>query len=140
MRIEKKCDVCDSMVFVDKYGNGKCKKCGWWQDCEAEKYPNAINPPNFTSLNNVKNLWKHHIKFSPSMNEILMLVDRGFDISFVYKKKKYQLDKHGTFTCWEVDTDNYMEFKSIEDLVNRLKIDGNFLKDCWENVNHISYE
>lgn len=140
MKIEKKCDVCNSMVFVDKYGNGKCKTCGWWQDCEAEKYPNAINPPNFTSLNKAKKLWENKIVFTPSLNEILNLVVRGFDISFIYNKKRYQFDKHDNFTFWEMGTNNYTEFENIEDLVNNLKIDGSLLKDCWERIHHIRYE
>lgn len=140
MKIEKKCSVCGNIVLIDNYGNGRCKNCNWLQDYEAIKYPNAINPPNFTSLNNAKELWKNHIKFYPSLNDILKLVARGFDISFVYKNKRYQLDKHDTFTCWEVNTNNYMEFKNIEDLLNNLKIDGDFLKDCWGKVHQLRYE
>lgn len=140
MKIEKRCSVCGSAIFVDKYGNGKCKNCNWWQDYESSKYPNAINPPNFTSLNHAKELWKNKKKFSPSLKDVLKLVERGFDISFVYEKKRYLLDKHDAYTCWEIDTDNYMEFKNIEDLVDNLKINGTLLKDCWGKVYQIRYE
>lgn len=140
MRIEKKCDVCDSMMYVDKYGNGKCNVCKWEQSSFAIDYPDAINPPNFTSYNNAKRLWENKIKFKPSFEEILGLVDRGFDISFIYKKKRYQLDKHENFTFWEMGTNNYVEFDTVDEIVKTLKVDNHYLRDCWEKVHHIRYE
>lgn len=140
MRIEKKCDVCGKSMFVDEWGNGKCNICKWEQSSYALDYPDDINPPNFTSFNDAILLWKNKTKFKPSFEEILCLVDRGFDISFIYNKKRYQLDKHDNFTFWEMGTNNYTEFENIEDLVNNLKIDGTFIRDCWKRVHHIRYE
>lgn len=140
MKIEKKCDVCGNNMFVDEWGNGKCNICKWEQSSYALDYPDAINPPNFTSFNDAILLWKNKTKFKPSFEEVLSLVDRGFDISFIYDKKRYQLDKHDNFTFWEMETNNYIQFDTIEDIVNHLKIDDKFLKDIWGKVHHIRYE
>ena len=91
-------------------------------------------------MNKAKEILNNNEKFKPSFNDILKLVDRGLDISFIYKKKKYQLDKHDTITFWEVDTNNYEEFENIKETFDKLKIDDEFIKDVWDKVHHINYE
>lgn len=136
----KNCDVCDKEVKIDNFGNGKCKNCGWCNDENATKYPNAINPPNFMSLNEAKDNYKNKLKDKPTFDRIMELVDRGLDIVIKYKKSLYQLSKHEDYTIWEIDTKNYKSYKSLEKFKSEVNINDILLKDLWKNIKFIEYD
>ena len=140
MKSVKQCDVCGAEICVDRYGYGKCKNCGWINDDNCIEFPNSVNPPNFVSLNKAKELYKTNKPFLPTYNEMLLLVQRGLDLSFVYKKHRYQLDLHDKFTLWKVDTEEYQEYDNFEDLANNLKIDNVFVKNIWDKIKFLRYE
>lgn len=140
MKIKKKCDVCNKDIFVDEWGNGRCKNCSWEQNADCLNYPNVTNPPNFVSLNRAKVLFKNNKPLLPTYKEMLHLVERGFDISFIYKKQKYQLDLHQTYTLWKVGTQEYIEYKDFHDLSRNLSINKILLKDIWQDVKSLKYE
>ena len=136
----KNCDICGENTKIDNYGNGKCKNCGWNNDENAVTFPNSINPPNFTSLNEAKNNYKNKLKYKPTFDRIVDLVDRGFDIIIKYKKSLYQLSKHDDFTIWEVDTNNYKSYKSFDEFKSKANINDIPLKDLWKNIKFIKYD
>ena len=136
----KQCDICGKDIKIDNYGNGVCKNCGWCNDKNATKYPNAINPPNFASLNEAKINYKSKLKYKPTFDRIIELVDRGLDIVIKYKKSLYQLSKHNDFTIWEVDTKNYKSYKSLEEFKSKVNIKDIPLKDLWKNIKFIKYD
>ncbi len=136
----KHCDVCGEDVKIDSWGNGQCKNCGWNNDENALVYPNAINPPNFMSLNEARNNYKNKTKFKPTFDRVMELVDRGLDIVIKYKKILYQLSKHNDYTLWEVDTDNYIAYESLEEFKDNVKINNIFLKNLWKDIKFIKYD
>ena len=140
MKIKKQCDICGNDVNVDNWGNGKCKVCGWHQNDDCLKYPNAVNSPNFVSLNEAKDLYKNNKSFLPSFERFSLLVARGFDISFIYDKKRYQVDNHNEITLWEMDTENYITFDNIQSFMSKAKINDKLIKDIWSKVKSIRYE
>ena len=139
MKILKKCDVCKNDVCVDQWGNGKCKICGWYQNVDCLQYPKVTNPPNFISLNKARIKYKRGEKFFPTFKEFVKLVARGFDFSFVFKNKKYQISVHNDITLWEVDTQNFTVYKSISDFRNNLSIDGQLISTNWQNIKKLEY-
>ena len=136
----KKCDVCGKDIKVDDWENGACKNCGWNNDEDAIKYPNAINPPNFTSLNEAKNNYKNNVTYKPTFDRVAQLVDRVLDIIIKYKKSLYQLSKHDDYTLWKINTKDYQSFKSLQELKNNAKVDNSYLKDIWQEISDISYD
>ena len=136
----KQCDVCGKDIKIDNYGNGKCKNCGWNNGENAVTFPNSINPPNFMSLNEAKNNYKNKLKYKPTFERIMELVDRGLDIVIKYKKSLYQLSKHEDYTIWEIDTKNYKSYKSLEKFKNNVQINNSFLKDLWKDIKFIKYD
>ena len=140
MRIKKQCDVCRNEIMVDMWGNGKCKVCGWNQNEDSLNYPNAVNSPNFVSLNEAKQLYKNNKPFIPTFERFSSLINRGFDISFIYRKKRYQVDNHDEITLWEMGTENYVVFKDIQEFMNTAKINDKLVKDIWSKVKSIRYE
>ena len=137
-RVEK-CQVCEKDVKINKYNFGKCKNCGWIYDEYSIKYPNAINPPNFVSLNQARKYILQNKKFTPTYDEFIKLIKRGLDMSFSYNGKKYQIDKHENYTLWEIGTDDYQEYDE-DNIYNKLSIDGILLKDIWQKVSKLQYE
>ena len=136
----KKCDVCGKDIKVDEFRNGKCKNCGWNNDENALIYPDAINPPNFMSLNEAIYNYKKNIKYKPTFDRIVELLERGLDVMFKYKGNKYQLSRHNDYTIWEYDTKNYISYPTIEQFKEKAEISGVPLKDLWEKVNFIKYD
>lgn len=140
MKVTKMCDVCNLPIKVNKYGVGSCKNCGWNNDDNATKYPNAINPPNFVSLNEAKINYKNKIIYKPTFERIIELIDRGLDIIIKYKKNLYQLSKHDDFTIWKIDTKIYQSYKNLEEFKNKVNIDNIPLKELWKNIKFIKYD
>lgn len=140
MNNKKQCDVCGNDVLIDKWGNGKCKICGWHQSPDCLEYPNAINPPNFASFNEAKKLYKDGLSFSLSFDRLAELVDRGFDISFIYNKKRFLVDKHEEITLWQINSNNYSTYKNIISFMQDAKIDNLQLRDIWQSVKAVRYE
>lgn len=136
----KQCDICGKEIKIDNWGNGKCGNCGWCNSKEALDYPNAVNPPNFVSYREAKQLYESNKKFTPDFKRCMELVDRGLDISFRYKKKYYQLSKHDDYVLWEIDTENYKTFHTLESFSKSLEIDGKNLEEEWKNVKYIRYD
>ena len=139
MKIEKKCDVCNNIVYVDQWGNGKCSVCGWYQNKDCTKFPKVANPPNFISLNKAKRYYKNNKKFLPTYIEFLKLLDRGFDFTFKFLGKNYQVSVHDDYTIWEIDTENYQVFKNIKEFKSA-QIEGVLIKDNWDKVKYLRYD
>ena len=139
MKVVKKCDICKNNVYVDQWGNGKCKKCGWYQNADCLNFPKVANPPNFISLNKAKRRYKKGENFYPTFKEFINLVERGFDFSFAFKNKKYQILVHDDITLWEVDTENYVVYKSISDFKNNLSIDNQPISTNWQDIKKLEY-
>ena len=139
MKIEKKCDVCNNFVHVDQWGNGKCPACGWYQNRDCVKFPKVANPPNFISLNKAKRYYRTGKKFLPTYIEFIKLIERGFDFTFKFLGKSYQVSVHDDYTIWEVDTENYQVFKNIKEFKSA-QIEGALIKENWEKIKCLRYD
>ena len=137
---QKNCDVCNNVIKIDAWGNGTCKKCGWNNDKYSSSYPNAINPPNFISLNQAKRYFKLGKSFLPTYPQFLNLVKRGFDFTFKFEGKKYQLSVHDDYTLWEIDTKNFVSYKTFAEFKSNFSIDGVAIKDNWDKIKSLQYD
>ena len=132
----KKCDVCGNSVKVDAWGNGKCNRCGWFQNRDCLNFPKVANPPNFISLTKAKLYFAKGKNFLPTFNEFLSLIERGMEFSFVFDGKKYQISSDA---IWQHGSNFFQSFSSLDDVKNA-KIDEKSLKNNWKNIKNLEYE
>ncbi len=133
----KKCDVCGKDIIIDKFGNGRCKNCGWIDNEDALKCPDMVLWPNITSLNNAKKLVLQNKKLKPTYDEFLNIVKNNLEPSFKYKNKKYGSTQFDGIEFYEYDTDEgYQTYSNIEEFDKQANINGVRLKDLWNNINH----
>lgn len=141
-KIEKKCDVCGSIVKTTEYGGGKCKKCGWIDDPHQREYPDCTNCGNLISLNKAKIFWREGKKFFPDYDEFIDMMNRGFEFEFKMRNKTYNIafydDKHWGFYCYE--TDETQLFESVNAFDETATVDGVPLRDCWQDLTYIDYD
>ena len=64
---------------------------------------------------------------------------RGIDINFKYNKSLFQLSKHNDYTFWEVDTDNYQSYDTIDEFRKKINIDGIRVEDLWDEVKKVDF-
>ena len=65
--------------------------------------------------------------------EFIKLIERGFDFTFKFLGKSYQVSVHDDYTIWEVDTENYQVFKNIKEFKSA-QIEGALIKENWEKI------
>jgi len=135
MRNIKKCDVCGNDVAIRKYGDKKCKNCGWIQSEEAIHNPNKLKYPNITSLNNAKELNKNGMKIKPTFEDFIESVRLNLEPSFKYNKKQYGSTNFSGYEFYEWNKeDGYQSYKTIEEFEQKINIDGKLLKDIWDDI------
>lgn len=140
MKIVKKCDICKSNVYVDQWGNGKCKNCGWYQNVDCLNFPKVANPPNFISLNKAKGRYKKGENFYPTFKEFINLVERGFDFTFKFENKNFQISVHDDITLWEIDTENYVVYKSLSEFKRTFSINNQLISTNWNKIKNLAYD
>ncbi len=129
------CDICGNEIFLDAYGNGKCKKCHWIKNAKALDYPNDVIYPNVTSFNNAKMLLKNGKRLKPTYAEFLKIVNNNLEPTFKYKNKTYVATTFDGFELCEQDSgDQYQSYNTIEEFGENVKIEGCLLKDIWDSV------
>ena len=135
-----KCDVCGNEVIIDRFGNGKCKNCGWHN--EDSKFTVCANYPNMVSLEEAKELYRQGKKLLPTFAGFLDIVSRGFEMVLWYRGKKYGAMKYRgkyDFYLWDSE-ENFQEYTTIEELGEKANIDGELLKDIWDKIKRIEYD
>ncbi len=141
MKIEKNCDVCGNPIKTTEYGGGRCKKCGWIDDTHQLEYPNCKNANNLISLNRAKLLWNKGKKLLPSFDELIDMMERGFEFQFIFQKHKYFiLLDHGRWLLICEDTGAEQIFGSVYIFKDNATIDDIPLRTCWAEVSYVDYE
>lgn len=87
-----------------------------------------------------KNLYAAGKKLIPDYIQMTELIGRGLDLSFKFKGKRFLIEMHETFTIWEMETDIYWEYATIDDFKENAAIEGVKLRDIWDKVSYIRYE
>jgi len=135
----KACDVCGSIVEIDQFGYGDCKKCGWCQDEMAKEQPDKVIYPNIIPLNKAKRLYKLGKKLKPDIYDfvggLFFYSEMRFTHNFIDYEVFLRYDDMIVF-CSE-----YMqqEYATKEDFINKANIDGRLLKDIWDEVVNADY-
>ncbi|MCM1367486.1 MAG: hypothetical protein NC184_01555 [Roseburia sp.] len=140
-KITKKCDVCGATIETTEYGGVKCKNCGWIDDPHQRQYPACANANNLISLKRARELWRQHKRFLPTFDEMLSLIERGFDLSIRYKNISYHLVcyENGTVHIENEKQSYDISYKDIDDFTVNAKIDDKLLSEIWGEINKVEY-
>ncbi len=132
----KNCDVCNNIVHIDQFGQGKCDICGWEQNPGVN--PNCVQYPNMVSLNKAKRLYNEGKQILPDFDDFIEALYMYSEVEFYYKNKYYGVllvDDGIEFTQGK----SYEIFKTKEDFENKANIDGILLTKLWKDVKDADY-
>ncbi len=141
-KFEKICPACQNKTLVDKYGNGECECCGWVLWVDDSRCLNEVVYPNLISLNKAKRLYKENKSLRPDLNDFLEGLYIYSEMEFWYKGLNCCLflrgneDKEIEFG-WSPQ--NVYYFLDKEDFIKNAKIDGEYVRDIWSEVENPKY-
>ena len=137
---DKPCSICKKIIKKDIYNQGNCPYCKWKNSFLADENPDNVIYPNLISLNKARKLYSEGKPFEPDLNDFVEALFFYSEMQFEYKQVYYAVELVGN------DEDNYnielynsktgesFFFKTKEDFVNNAKIEGEFLKDVWNET------
>lgn len=137
---KKKCAICGDIVMVDVFGQGECKKCGWFNNIMGEENKNKVIYPNLVSLNKAKWLFKNSLPFEPNLDEFVDGLFFYSEMQFKYNGKYYGViitnsnKTNEAIELFESGTEISQVFNSKEEFLNNAKIGNEFLKDIWDKT------
>ena len=140
-----KCIVCGESVMVDRWGQGECKKCKWFQGEYDLAHPNRIIDPNMVSLNKARELIKQGKPLEPTFDEFIEAYENYGEMEFWHKNRTYGLlmGRHGepdVFHFYEKNVKGSVQtYKTVQELKENAHIGGKRLKDIWHEVERAGY-
>lgn len=135
--IQKQCDVCGNIVYVDQFGGGTCNHCGWVQ-VHLDRPDDIHWSYNFVSFNKAKELRQAGNPIKPDFEDFLECMKVYCELEFYCNGKHYGVlsDSKGKidFYEWNVMDRGYQVYYSIEEFAAKANIDGVLLRDIWDSV------
>lgn len=140
--IQTKCPVCETLVMVNKIGNGdECPHCGWIQNIMNLEFPDRVVCPNLISLNKARKLYKEGRPLTPDFDDFIDGYNFYGEMEFTYNDITYGVMgvENVGVEFWGANTNKYEIFKDIEEFKLKSRIDGKFLKDIWHEVKNANW-
>ena len=129
-------------ILMGDGGNGdKCHNCGWVNSKLHEEFPDRVICPNLISLNKARKLYKESKPFVPDFNDFIDGYNFYGEMEFTYNGVTYGLmgiENKGV-EFWGINTDIYEMFNSIDEFVEKAKIDGKPVKEIWNEVENANW-
>lgn len=138
--IIKKCDVCEKIVMVDQYGNGKCDNCGWVQNNDEIEFEKKlkISYPNLVPLSRAIKQYKEGKPFTPTFEDFVNGLFFYSEMLFDYNNINYEVYKKDDkiyFCCKNFE----QIYNAKKDFIENANINGQLLKDIWEDVENAGF-
>jgi len=136
---KKKCEVCQKVMYVDIYKQGKCPYCGWFNCFLNEENPDMIAMPNLISLNRAKQLYGEGKPFEPNFDEFIEALHAYGETQFKYNNIYYAVELVETETgetkisLYNSKTKENTPFNSENDFKNAI-VNGKPLKEIWDQT------
>lgn len=141
--IIKKCDVCEQIVMVDQYGNGKCEHCGWIQNNDEIAFEKAskVSYPNLVPLFRAREQYKKGLPFKATFEDFINGLMFYSEMRFEYKNKTFYvyIIENDVIELFEDKTKNTNHYKTKEEFSENAKINGQLLKDIWKDVKNAGF-
>ena len=138
--IEKNCSICGKILLVDQYGNGECPFCKWYNTIDDGENTEMVIFPNVVSENKAKKLFLEGKPIRPDLDDFLEMFYFYSEVEFWYKNKNYCLlftDDDKIKFGWNSESITY--YKDKEDFIKNAKIDNEYVRDIWDNVENPKY-
>lgn len=139
------CEICGYPVVHYEYGLYQdCPKCGWRRDSDniELKQQWGISYPMLVSLSRAREQYKQGLPFKADFDEFIRGLLFYSEMLFDYRGTTYEVFMKGdeksdiiVFCCAEFQ----QEFFSEKDFREKANINGNLLKDIWDEVQDPRY-
>ena len=138
------CQVCGKEIYIDNFGNGKCKYCGWEQEPSGIQYPDRVIYPNMVSFDRAKELSKASLPLIPTFDDFIAGLKYYKEMEFEYDGTLFAVCHHGDgticlseyFPLGIFETQTYC---SYEDFREEANINGKTIKNIWGDVKNANY-
>ena len=141
------CEICGYPVVHHEYGGySYCEKCGWRRGGDNTELEQqwGISYPMLVSLSHAREQYKQGLPFKADFDEfirgLLFYSEMLFDYqgetyeAYLYRNKNVEPYKF-VFCCTEFQ----QEYFSEKDFREKANIQGNLLKDIWDEVQDPRY-
>ena len=138
------CEICGYPVVHHEYGGySYCEKCGWRRGGDNTELEQqwGISYPMLVSLSHAREQYKQGLPFKADFDEFIrgllfyseMLLDYQGETyeAYLYRNKNVEPYKF-VFCCTEFQ----QEYFSEKDFREKANINGDLLKDIWDEVQH----
>ena len=136
------CDVCSSLVEIDRFYQGVCSKCEWNQSELSADNPSKVAFPNVMSLNNAKRLFNEGKLIKPTLEDFASMFNFYGEVQFWHRGKRFGLvasnGKTLEFYQWNIE-ESYQTFNSTQEFIEKANIGGQLLRDVWHEVENAEY-
>lgn len=142
--IKSKCNVCENDVFVDQFGNGECKNCGWKfsKDEELLEKKAGVSYPMLVTPTTAREQYKKGLPFKATFDEFVNGLYFYSEMLFEYNNELYEVflrankNSKSNEDCDIVFCSENMQqkYKTREEFENNAKINGKLVKDVWNEV------
>ena len=134
------CEICGYPVLHNEYGFYQdCPKCGWRRGGDNTELEQqwGISYPMLVSLSRAREQYKQGLPFKADFDEFIRGLLFYSEMLFDYRGTTYEVFMKGdeksdiiVFCCAEFQ----QEFFSEKDFREKANINGNLLKDLWDEV------
>lgn len=137
---EEICEVCGKKLKKDKFGQGECVNCGWYNCYLNEERPDDVAIPNLISLNKAKILYSEGKPLEPDFDDFIKALNAYGEAQFAYNGVYYAVELVGfenkdiKIQLYNSQTKESVVFNDDNDFKNHAKIKNKFLKDIWEQT------
>lgn len=141
----RSCEICGYPVVHYEYGFYQdCPKCGWRRDSDNIELEQqwGISYPMLVSLSRAREQYKQGLPFKADFDEFIRELFFYSEMLFDYKQTTYEVFLKGdeesdmiVFCC----TDFQQEYFSEKDFREKVNINGDLLKDIWDEVQDPRY-
>ena len=139
------CEICGYPVLHNEYGFYQdCPKCGWRRGGDNTELEQqwGISYPMLVSLSHAREQYKQGLPFKADFDEFIRGLLFYSEMLFDYRGTTYEVFMKGdeksdiiVFCCAEFQ----QEFFSEKDFREKANINGNLLKDIWDEVQDPRY-
>ena len=136
-----KCSICNSIAIKDQYGNGECTNCGWKFSKDEEMFEQkiGISYPMLVTPTTAREQYKKGLPFKATFTEFLNGLYFYSEMVFIHKNITYEVflknDKKIVFCSKNMQ----QEYKSRSDFENKANINGELLKNLWNEVSFAGF-
>lgn len=140
--INKECIICGNTVSTDKYGQGTCPYCNWYNNVIAEENEDDVIFPNRVSLNKARQHYKENKPLKPDLDDFLAMLYFYSEVEFWYNGLECCVSLVGDNETkiefgWSPESTRY--FSNKDDFIKNAKIGNEFVRDIWDKVENVDY-